>query len=119
MALLWNDVKNWLTDATKSAIKDAEDLTRKGKLKFEMLNLNRKLEKTFAELGGVVYHVLESGKSRPKGSGRPGRSEPGRTRQDKSQPDLSQHAEIRLLAGRIRRLEARLRATRRQWKKKR
>lgn len=56
MKTLWDDVKDWLSDATKVAIKEAEDLTRKGKLKMEMLTLSRRIEKKMAELGGFVYH---------------------------------------------------------------
>ncbi|MEO0093517.1 MAG: hypothetical protein ABIK93_09515 [candidate division WOR-3 bacterium] len=56
MKSLWDDVKNWLSDATKVALKEAEDLTRKGKLKVEILNLKRRIEKKLAELGGWVYH---------------------------------------------------------------
>jgi hypothetical protein len=58
MKTLWNDVKDWLSDTTKVAIKEAEDLTRKGKLKMEMLALSRRIEKKMAELGGFVYHNL-------------------------------------------------------------
>ena len=58
MKTLWDDVKDWLSDATKVAVKEAEDLTRKGKLKIEMLALSRKIEKKMAELGGFVYHNL-------------------------------------------------------------
>ncbi len=97
MALLWNDVKNWLTDATKTAIREAEDLTRKGKLKIAMLNLNRALEKTFAELGGLTYHILEA----------------------KKRQDIYKNAEIKLLVKRIERLEGQLRAKKREWKQKR
>jgi pyridoxine/pyridoxamine 5'-phosphate oxidase len=96
MALLWQDVKNWLTDATKTAIREAEDLTRKGKLKIDMLNLNRKLEKDFAELGGIVYHL----------------------RQSKKQKDLQKNAEVKLLVKKIQRLEAQLRTKKREWKKR-
>lgn len=107
MSMLWNDVKNWLTDATKTAIKEAEDLSRRGKLKIEMFTLNRKLEKAFAELGGVVYHVLIARR-------------PGRLKQSgKAGQELSGRPEVRLLVQRIRKLESRLRATGRQWKRKR
>lgn len=56
MKTLWDDVKDWLSDATKVAVKEAEDLTRKGKLKMEMLALSRRIEKKMAEFGGFVYH---------------------------------------------------------------
>jgi len=62
---LWEDVKKWLSDATKTAVKEAEDLTRKGKLKMEILALNRKVEKAFAELGGIVYGEYSKRKDIP------------------------------------------------------
>ena len=52
---LWEDVRDWLTDATRTAIREAEDLSRRGRLKMEIMNLSRKIEKKLAELGGVVY----------------------------------------------------------------
>lgn len=58
MAGLWDDVRSWLSDATRSAVKEAEDLTRRGRLKFEMMNLNRQLERAFADLGGRAYELL-------------------------------------------------------------
>uniref|UniRef100_A0A7C6A8P4 Four helix bundle protein n=1 Tax=candidate division WOR-3 bacterium TaxID=2052148 RepID=A0A7C6A8P4_UNCW3 len=58
MKSLWDDIKDWLGDATKVAIKEAEDLTRKGKLKMTIFSLSRKIEKKLAELGGLVYHNL-------------------------------------------------------------
>ncbi|MDH5186991.1 MAG: hypothetical protein ACETVX_04265 [bacterium] len=61
MKTFWDDVKIWLGDATKTAIKEAEDLTRKGRLKMEMLALSRRIEKKMAELGGFVYHRLSRG----------------------------------------------------------
>jgi hypothetical protein len=58
MASLWDDVRAWLSDATKSAAKEAEDLSRRGRLKFDMMNLNRQLEQAFADLGGLAYELL-------------------------------------------------------------
>jgi hypothetical protein len=52
---LWDDVRGWLTDATRSAIREAEDLSRRGRLKFDILNLSRRIEKRMAKLGGLVY----------------------------------------------------------------
>ena len=62
---LWDDVKKWLSDATKTAVKEAEDLTRKGKLKMQILSLNRKIEKSFAELGGFIYETYGKKKDTP------------------------------------------------------
>jgi cell division protein FtsB len=52
---LWDDVRVWLSDATKSALKEAEDLTRGGRLKMDILRLSRDIEKGLARLGGAVY----------------------------------------------------------------
>lgn len=52
---LWDDLRLWLADATNAALKEAEDLTRRGHLKMELLRVSRELEKKMAELGGLVY----------------------------------------------------------------
>ncbi len=52
---LWDDVRVWLTDATRTAIREAEDLTRRGRLKMDIMNLSRKIERKMAQLGGRVY----------------------------------------------------------------
>ncbi|MFO7676689.1 MAG: hypothetical protein R6X12_10285 [bacterium] len=59
---LWDDVREWLSDATRTAMREAEDLTRRGKLKLEMMNLSGRLERRLAEFGSRVY---EDHKSRP------------------------------------------------------
>jgi hypothetical protein len=52
---LWGDVRVWLTDATKTALKEAEDLTRHGRLKMDLMRQSRELEKKMADLGAKVY----------------------------------------------------------------
>ena len=52
---MWDDVRLWLTYATKTALKEAEDLTRRGRLKMELVRLSRELEKKMADLGVKVY----------------------------------------------------------------
>ncbi len=52
---LWDDVRMWMTDATKTALKEAEDLTRRGRLKMDLVRLSHELEKKMAELGVKVY----------------------------------------------------------------
>ena len=52
---LWEDVREWLTDATRTAVREAEDLTRRGRLKVEIMNLSHRIEKKMTELGGRVY----------------------------------------------------------------
>jgi hypothetical protein len=81
---LWEDVATWLTGAAGTAIREAEDLTRRGRLKMEILGLSQQTEKAMAKLGGRVYRVLESG------------------------ADVSADGEVGLLMGELRRLEAEL-----------
>ncbi|SRR5512138_310129 len=52
---IWDDVRLWMTDATKTALKEAEDLTRRGRLKMDLARLGRELEKKMADLGVKVY----------------------------------------------------------------
>lgn len=54
------DVGEWLSDATHTAIKEAEDLTRRGRLKLEILNLSRQIDKKLIELGKFVYRQLST-----------------------------------------------------------
>lgn len=92
---LWDDVKKWLSDATKTAVKEAEDLTRKGKLKMEILSLNHKIEKSFAELGGFVYEKY--GKKR----------------------EVPFDSKIKDKFRKIKRLESQLRKKKKEWEKSR
>ncbi len=96
MKTLWDDVKMWLSDATKTAIKEAEDLTRKGKLKMEMLGLSRKIEKKMAELGGFVYHSL--------------------SKSEVLEP--LQHEKVKSYIKELRKLELELKRKQRDWKTK-
>ncbi len=52
---IWDDVRLWMTDATKTALKEAEDLTRRGRLKMELVRLSHELEKKMADLGAKTY----------------------------------------------------------------
>jgi len=61
MSVLWKDVRNWLADATKSAIKETEDLARRGRIKMEILGINTTLNDKFLALGGVVYELAKKG----------------------------------------------------------
>ena len=55
---VWGDVRLWLTDATKTALKEAEDLTRRGRLKMDLMRVSREIEKKMADLGAKVYSRL-------------------------------------------------------------
>jgi hypothetical protein len=58
MTNIWDDLVKWLDDASKIVGKEAGDLTKKGSLKLEIIDLNRKLRDTFTELGKDVYEAV-------------------------------------------------------------
>jgi hypothetical protein len=62
---LWDEVRDWLSDATRTAIREAEDLTRRGKLKLEIMRLSSRLERKLAELGGLVYKQAQASPDAP------------------------------------------------------
>lgn len=55
---LWDGIKVWLADATNAAIKEAEDLSHRGRLKMDLLRISRETEKLLARLGSRVYARL-------------------------------------------------------------
>lgn len=61
MSDLWKEVTTWLSEATRSAIKETEDLARRGRVKMELLGINTALSDKFAALGGVVYEIIKKG----------------------------------------------------------
>ena len=63
--VLWDDVRVWLTDATKTALKEAEDLTRRGRLKMDLVRGSREIEKKMADLGAKVYVQLSRAPDAP------------------------------------------------------
>ncbi len=58
MANLFDDIKKNLKEWGSVAAEKAEELTRVGRLKIDMLSLNREIEKNFVELGGKVYELI-------------------------------------------------------------
>ena len=88
MSDLWKEVTTWLSEATRSAIKETEDLARRGRVKTELLGINTALSDKFAALGGVVYEIIK----------RPGRG------------SIKANAKVKKLVAEIAKLEAQLRA---------
>ena len=69
MTDLWGDIKNslgeWATKAadkagelTREAADKAEEVTKLGKVKLDIFQIKRDIEKQFAELGGMVYQLI-------------------------------------------------------------
>ena len=66
MSTLWDTIKKGLKGGAKIAKEGvyiaadkAEVLSKKGKVKIEISNIKRKIEKNFTELGGKVYHLIQ------------------------------------------------------------
>ena len=73
MASLWNDIKKNLggwaakaadkaTEFSRDAAEKAEELTRLGKVKLDIFQINREIEKQFVKLGGIVYDMVSEQK---------------------------------------------------------
>ncbi|NLI97697.1 hypothetical protein GX441_03440 [bacterium] len=58
MSDLWKEVTSWLAEATRSAIKETEDLALRGKHRFDVLGMNTVLGEKFTVLGGIIYAML-------------------------------------------------------------
>lgn len=65
---LWDDVRKSLQEFgtlaaekgrefSKAAADKAEELTRVGKIRLDLVQVNREIERLFSELGGKVYHL--------------------------------------------------------------
>jgi archaellum component FlaC len=62
MAALWDRVRKSLREVGQAATEKTEEGIKIGRRKLEIANINRKIEKSFAELGGRVYQMLEEQK---------------------------------------------------------
>jgi len=58
MSELFDEVKKNLKEWGSLAADKAEELTKVGRLKIDILSLNREIEKNFVELGGKVYELI-------------------------------------------------------------
>ena len=55
MPIEWDNIKTWVKDTTKIALKEAEDLTYKGKIKMQIFSLTHEKERLIIRLGELVY----------------------------------------------------------------
>lgn len=62
---LWDDVRVWLTDATRSAMREAEDLSRRGRLKLEIIRTSHEIERQLSRLGGMLYSQVSANPAAP------------------------------------------------------
>ncbi len=63
MEKLWERIRKSVAEGVSVAAEKTEELTKLGKLKFEILNTKRKISKTFTELGSMTYDAFKGGKS--------------------------------------------------------
>ncbi len=54
----WDDLAKSLKEGVDTVVEKTEELTRMGKIRVEIINLNRQIEKLFADLGGKAYHLM-------------------------------------------------------------
>lgn len=58
MSNLWADITKSIKVGIDTVVEKTEELTKIGKIKVDILNINRKIEKEFSELGGKVYKLI-------------------------------------------------------------
>jgi hypothetical protein len=58
MDSLWEKVKKGVSAGASIAAEKAGELSRIGKMKLDIAGVNRDINKTFTELGGIAYHLL-------------------------------------------------------------
>ena len=58
----WEDLKKTVKAGVSVAAEKTEEYTKIGKLKVEILNLNRNLDKSYSELGKEAFEFIKAGK---------------------------------------------------------
>ncbi len=58
MANLWDDIAKTIREGVDTVVEKTEKLTKIGKIKIDILNIKRNVQKNFSELGGRVYHLI-------------------------------------------------------------
>ena len=58
MDSLWEKVKKGVSAGASVAAEKAGELSRIGKMKLDIAGVNRNINKTLTELGGIAYHLL-------------------------------------------------------------
>lgn len=58
MESLWDRIREGLREGFLTAAEKTEELAKVGKGKIDLVTIRRKIERTFAELGGKVYHMV-------------------------------------------------------------
>jgi len=58
MANLWDDIAKTLREGVDTVVEKTEELTKIGKIKIDILNIKRNVQKNFSELGGRAYQLI-------------------------------------------------------------
>ena len=59
---LWEDIKKTVKEGFSTAAEKTEEYTKIGKLKVDILNIKRNIDKTFTDLGRDVYSLSKGAK---------------------------------------------------------
>ena len=59
---LWEDIKKTVKDGVSVAAEKTEEYTKIGKVKVDVLNIKRNIEKLHEDLGKEVYRLISTGK---------------------------------------------------------
>ncbi|HEX9653632.1 MAG TPA: hypothetical protein VGA99_07970, partial [bacterium] len=58
MGSLWDDIAKTIREGVDTVVGKTEEYTKIGKIKIDIINIKRNVEKNFSELGGRVYHLM-------------------------------------------------------------
>ena len=58
MPSLWDDITKTIREGVDTVVEKTGELTKIGKIKIDILNLRRNVDKNFSELGGRVYQLI-------------------------------------------------------------
>jgi len=56
---LWEDIKKTVKEGFSTAAEKTEEYTKIGKLKVDILNIKRNIDKTYTDLGRDVYSLIK------------------------------------------------------------
>lgn len=58
MPNLWDDIAKTIREGVDTVVEKTEELTKIGRIKVDLINIKRNIDKNFSELGGKVYHLM-------------------------------------------------------------
>ena len=58
MANLWDDIAKTIREGVDTVVEKTGELTKIGKIRIDILNIKRNIDKNFSELGGRVYQLI-------------------------------------------------------------